>query len=80
MVATVRCAPPANKPTPAERDTCAPWLDRELALVAPTLRVVVALGAYGWDAAPQGARPRRARRTHPAAALRPRRRGRRSTG
>ena len=50
MVATVRCAPPANKPTPAERDTCAPWLDRELALVAPTLRVVVALGAFGWDA------------------------------
>jgi uracil-DNA glycosylase family 4 len=51
MVATVRCAPPANKPTPAERDTCAPWLDRELALVAPTMRVVVALGAYGWGAA-----------------------------
>ena len=50
MVATVRCAPPANKPTPVERDTCAPWLDRELALVAPTLRVVVALGAFGWDA------------------------------
>ncbi len=51
MVATVRCAPPANKPTPVERDTCAPWLDRELALVAPTMRVVVALGGYGWDAA-----------------------------
>jgi uracil-DNA glycosylase family 4 len=51
MVATVRCAPPANKPSPAERDACAPWLDRELALVAETLRVVVALGAYGWDAA-----------------------------
>ena len=51
MVATVRCAPPANKPTPAERDTCAPWLDRELTLVAPTMRVVVALGAYGWAAA-----------------------------
>jgi uracil-DNA glycosylase family 4 len=51
MVATVRCAPPANKPTPAERDTCAPWLDRELALVADTMRVVVTLGAYGWDAA-----------------------------
>ena len=50
MVATVRCAPPANQPTPAERDTCAPWLDRELALVAPTLRVVVALGAFGWAA------------------------------
>jgi uracil-DNA glycosylase family 4 len=51
MVATVRCAPPANKPTPAERDACAPWLDRELALVADTLRVVVTLGAYGWEAA-----------------------------
>jgi len=50
MVATVRCAPPANKPTTVERDTCAPWLDRELTLVAPTLRVVVALGAFAWDA------------------------------
>ena len=37
VVAAVRCAPPANKPTPAERDTCAPWLDRELELVRPTL-------------------------------------------
>jgi uracil-DNA glycosylase family 4 len=51
MVATVRCAPPANKPTVAERDTCMPWINRELALLAPTLRVVVALGAYGWDGA-----------------------------
>jgi uracil-DNA glycosylase family 4 len=51
MVATVRCAPPANKPTVSERDTCAPWINRELALLAPTLRVVVALGAYGWDGA-----------------------------
>ena len=51
MVATVRCAPPANKPTIVERDTCAPWINRELALLAPTLRVVVALGAYGWDGA-----------------------------
>ena len=50
MVATVRCAPPANKPTPAERDTCAPWLDRELALVAETVRVIVPLGAFGWEA------------------------------
>ena len=37
MVAAVRCAPPANAPTPEERDTCAPWLDRELALVADSL-------------------------------------------
>ncbi len=51
MVAAVRCAPPQNKPTPAERDTCAPWLDAELAAVRPTLRVVVALGAFAWDAA-----------------------------
>jgi len=51
MVATVRCAPPANKPTVAERDTCAPWINRELSLLAPTLLVVVALGAYGWDGA-----------------------------
>jgi uracil-DNA glycosylase family 4 len=49
MAATVRCAPPANRPTPAERDTCAPWLDRELQLVGP--RVLLALGAFGWDAA-----------------------------
>lgn len=51
MVATVRCAPPANRPTVTERDTCMPWIDRELELLAPSLRVVVALGAYGWDGA-----------------------------
>ena len=51
MVATVRCAPPDNKPTTEERDTCAPWIDAEVALVAPYVRVVVALGSYGWDAA-----------------------------
>ncbi len=50
VVAAVRCAPPANKPTPLERDTCAPWLDRELALVRPSVRVLVALGAFAWDA------------------------------
>ena len=50
IVATVRCAPPANRPTPAERDTCRPWLVRELELLAPTLRVVVVLGAFGWQA------------------------------
>ncbi|MEO6511421.1 MAG: uracil-DNA glycosylase family protein, partial [Nocardioides sp.] len=48
MVATVRCAPPKNKPTTAERDTCQPWIRREIALVASSLRVVVALGAFGW--------------------------------
>ena len=50
MVAAVRCAPPANKPTPAERDTCRPWLVRELELLAPTVRVVVALGGFAWQA------------------------------
>jgi uracil-DNA glycosylase family 4 len=50
IVAAVRCAPPANKPTPVERDTCRPWLVRELELLAPTLRVVVVLGAFGWQA------------------------------
>jgi uracil-DNA glycosylase family 4 len=49
VAAAVRCAPPANKPTIEERDTCAPFLSRELALLA-NIRVVVALGAFGWDA------------------------------
>ena len=51
MVAAVRCAPPANKPTTEERDTCAPWLDRELELVEPSVRVVLCLGSFAWDAA-----------------------------
>jgi uracil-DNA glycosylase len=51
MVATVRCAPPLNKPTTVERDTCSPWIEAELRLLAEHVRVVVALGAYGWDAA-----------------------------
>lgn len=46
----VRCAPPDNKPTPAERDTCAPWLLREVELIRPTLRIVIALGAFAWTA------------------------------
>jgi uracil-DNA glycosylase family 4 len=50
VTAAVRCAPPANKPTPAERDECRPFLERELELL-PRLRVVVALGGFGWDAA-----------------------------
>src|SRR5215213_5977931 len=50
VLAAVRCAPPANKPTPAERDTCRPWLARELELLAPTLRAVVVLGGFGWQA------------------------------
>jgi uracil-DNA glycosylase family 4 len=50
IAAAVRCAPPGNKPLPVERDECAPYLERELALLE-RVRSVVALGAYGWDAA-----------------------------
>ncbi|MFC4087168.1 uracil-DNA glycosylase [Amycolatopsis samaneae] len=50
MVAPVRCAPPENKPTPAERNTCRHWLAAELDLLRPTLRAVVVLGAFGWQA------------------------------
>ncbi len=50
LISPVRCAPPANKPTPEERDTCAPWISRELQLLLPQLRVLVALGAFGWAA------------------------------
>ncbi len=50
MVATVRCAPPANKPTTTERDACSPWLARELALVAADVRAIVVLGGFGWQA------------------------------
>lgn len=49
ITAAVRCAPPGNRPTPEERDTCADWLSREIALL-PNLRVAVALGGFGWDA------------------------------
>jgi uracil-DNA glycosylase family 4 len=50
VTAPVHCAPPDNKPTPEERLTCRPWLARELELLRPTLRAVVALGAFGWQA------------------------------
>jgi uracil-DNA glycosylase family 4 len=50
VAAAVRCAPPANKPTPLERDTCAPFLEREVSLL-DRLVVVVALGQFGWNAA-----------------------------
>nr|WP_237774385.1 uracil-DNA glycosylase [Actinosynnema sp. ALI-1.44] len=50
ITAPVKCAPPENKPTPAERDTCRPWLVEEFALLRPTLRSVVVLGAFGWQA------------------------------
>jgi uracil-DNA glycosylase family 4 len=51
MVAPVRCAPPENRPTPEERDACAPWLDAELAFVVGSLRSIVCLGSYAWDSA-----------------------------
>ncbi|MFF3495183.1 uracil-DNA glycosylase [Streptomyces sp. NPDC002795] len=51
ITSPVHCAPPANKPTPAERDTCRPWLVQELNLLRPTLRAVVVLGGFGWQAA-----------------------------
>ena len=46
----VRCAPPGNKPTTLERDSCAGWLVAEWRLLAPTVRAVVVLGGYGWAA------------------------------
>ncbi|WP_083407806.1 uracil-DNA glycosylase [Mycolicibacterium rutilum] len=53
VAAAVRCAPPGNAPTPAERATCAPWLDAEWRLTKPHVRVVVALGGFAWRAALQ---------------------------
>ena len=50
LSAVNRCAPPDNKPTPAERDTCLPFLAREIAALE-RLRVLVALGAFAWDGA-----------------------------
>jgi uracil-DNA glycosylase len=50
ITAAVRCAPPANRPTPAERDACLPWTVAELAHLTH-VRVVLCLGAFAWDAA-----------------------------
>ena len=57
--AAVRCAPPANKPLPAERDNCLPYAEEELALL-PDVRVVVCLGQFAWNAATRllGVRPK----------------------
>jgi uracil-DNA glycosylase len=59
VVSAVRCAPPDNKPLPDERDTCRPFLDREVALLT-RVSVVVCLGAFAWEAACSlgGVRPR----------------------
>jgi uracil-DNA glycosylase family 4 len=50
IAAVNRCAPPANKPTPEERDACLPYLARELRLLTE-LRVIVPLGRFAWDGA-----------------------------
>jgi uracil-DNA glycosylase family 4 len=50
VTAVNRCAPPANRPTPAERDNCLPYLERELQLLSRS-RVLVALGGFAWDGA-----------------------------
>jgi len=55
ITATVRCAPPANKPTPEERDTCLPYLQRELELLE-RCQVLIALGSFGWDGVLRAAR------------------------
>ena len=59
VAAAVRCAPPANKPLPEERDACLPYARAELDLM-PRVRVIVCLGAFAWDAACRlyGVRPR----------------------
>jgi len=59
VTAAVRCAPPANKPLPSERDSCAPFLQREFELLS-RVQVVVCLGGFGYDAACRhfGVRPR----------------------
>jgi uracil-DNA glycosylase len=53
VCAAVRCAPPANRPLPEERDNCLPYLVRELSLLE-SVSVIVALGSFGWDAALRG--------------------------
>lgn len=50
ITAVVRCAPPANKPAPAERDNCLPYLARELELLG-RCQTIVALGGFAWDGA-----------------------------
>jgi uracil-DNA glycosylase family 4 len=60
IAAAVRCAPPANKPLPSERDNCLPYAGEELELL-PHVKLIVALGAFAWDAALRlhgGVRPR----------------------
>jgi uracil-DNA glycosylase len=61
--AAVRCAPPGNSPLPAERAACMPWLAAEWSLIAPHVRLVVALGGFAWQVAlgllaPGGVKPK----------------------
>ncbi len=49
ITAPVHCAPPDNAPTTIEKATCAPWLDRELTILEPDLRSILALGGIGWQ-------------------------------
>ena len=51
IAAAVRCAPPANAPTPEEKAVCAPWLDAEWRLTRSSVRVIIALGGIAWKAA-----------------------------
>ncbi len=67
LTAVVRCAPPANKPTPAERDECLSWLRAELPLLE-SARVILALGSFAWN----GALRALASVGHPAGRPRPR--------
>jgi uracil-DNA glycosylase family 4 len=53
LTAVNRCAPPGNTPTPLERDTCLPYLEREMEALA-RLRVLVCLGAFAWDGVLRG--------------------------
>ena len=55
ITATAHCAPPDNKPSTIEKQTCAPWLDRELDLTS-SVQVIVALGGIGWEATLSAAR------------------------
>lgn len=50
IVAPVRCAPPANKPTGEERATCAPWFEASLRISEPHVEAILCLGSIGWDA------------------------------
>jgi uracil-DNA glycosylase len=50
VTASVRCAPPANRPSPQERDNCLPYVRRELELLS-AVRVIVCLGGFAWDGA-----------------------------